>query len=206
MHSLSPFCLTSQASSTYILLGHRHGIYVMTETTLFFAFTSVGFPITTSIWSYCHKDITMSRHSSLSKHKRGHSSSSNSTTEDYIAQSKSIVDLLNEVVTERPYEWETYLASARSAMNALDHVRFFRETNRFVEQVWLLDSLQDYAFHDPDNGYIQDIAVWCESSWLRLLRTFPENTQILTGGCPTPACDTSESDRRLILLLCQDLI
>jgi len=155
--------------------------------------------------SCCHKyslkDLSttsiMSRHTKSSKHKRTHCSTVDSASEDYIAQSKSIVDLLNEVVTDRPWEWETYLDSARSAMNALDHVRFFRETNRFVEQIWILNGLQDFAFHEPDSGYIQDIAVWCESSWLRILRTFPDNEQILTGECFTLVYDTSEHDRRL---------
>lgn len=117
-----------------------------------------------------------------------------STSESLIEQSKSIVDLLNEIIDQRPHEWETYVVSARSAMNALDHVRFFRESNRFVEQVWLLNGLQDFAFHDPDSGCIQDIAVWCETSWLRLLRTFPDEEQILTGKSPEWAREKSEAD------------
>lgn len=123
----------------------------------------------------------MSRQSGSSKSNRHRTSAMNSASEGLIEQSKSIVDLLNVVVTNRRQEWEIYVVSARSAMNALDHVHFFHETNRLVEQVWLIHGIQDFAFHDPDTGYIQDMALWCEQSWLRLLRSFPDNGQILAG-------------------------
>jgi hypothetical protein len=88
---------------------------------------------------------------------------------------------LYDVVANSPDEWETYLASARSAVTALDHLRFFRDPQRFAEQVWILHGLQDYAFHDPDSGSIRDIAEWAQASWLKVLRNYPENEQVLTG-------------------------
>ncbi len=98
-----------------------------------------------------------------------------------IEQVKSIVAQLNGVVASSPHEWETYLPSARSALEALEHVRFFRDPQRYAEQVWILNGLQDYAFHDSDSGSILDVADFCQASWLRILRNYPESVEILMG-------------------------
>ena len=123
----------------------------------------------------------MSRHSGSSRHRSHHSRSTEENPEDLVEQVKSIVTLLYEVVSSRPYEWEEYLPSARSALRALDHLRFFRDPQRFAEQVWMLHGLQDYAFHDADSGCIHDIAEWCQAAWLRILRNYPDNVETLTG-------------------------
>lgn len=122
-----------------------------------------------------------SRHSGSSRHRSHQARAVDGNPEDLVEQVKSIVTLLNEVVSSRPHEWETYLPSARSAVTALDHLRFFRDPQRFAEQVWILHGLQDFAFHDADAGAIQDIAEWCQTAWLRVLRNFPENVETLTG-------------------------
>ncbi|OBT54589.1 hypothetical protein VE04_04033 [Pseudogymnoascus sp. 24MN13] len=59
--------------------------------------------------------------------------------------------------------------------------RFLKDTGRLQEQVWLIQVLQDYSFHDADEGCIQDISQWCQSSWLRVLRDHPNNVTILKG-------------------------
>ena len=120
--------------------------------------------------------------SSSSRHHRSHRSRSTETNqEDVIEQVKSVVTTLNDVTYTRPHEWESYLPSARSAMTALDHIRFFRDPERVTEQIWIINGLQDYAFHDADNGSIRDIAEWCQTAWLRILRNYPENVETLTG-------------------------
>ncbi|KAH7416918.1 hypothetical protein BKA64DRAFT_701709 [Cadophora sp. MPI-SDFR-AT-0126] len=122
-----------------------------------------------------------SRHSGSSRHRSHQSRSTDTNAEDMIQQVKTIVTQLNDVVASNPHEWETYLPSARSALAALEHVRFFRDPQRFAEQVWILHGLQDYAFHDADSGCIPDIADFCQASWLRILRNYPENVETLTG-------------------------
>jgi len=123
----------------------------------------------------------MSRHSGSSRHRSHHSKNTEENTEDLVEQVKSIVTLLYEVVSTRPQEWESYLPSARSAITALEQLRFFRDHERFAEQVWILHGLQDFAFHDADSGSIRDIAEWCQAAWLRVLRNYPENVDVLTG-------------------------
>lgn len=123
----------------------------------------------------------MSRHSGSSRHRSHQQRSSETNSEDTIEQVKAVVNQLNGVMSSAPHDWETYLPSARSAMSALDHLRFFRDTQRYTEQVWILHGLQDFAFHDPDAGAIRDVAEWCQAAWLRILRNYPDDVETLTG-------------------------
>lgn len=125
--------------------------------------------------------LNMSRHSGSSRHRSHQPRSSETNSEDTVEQAKAVVNQLNTVLTSAPHQWETYLPSARSAMSALDHVRFFRDSHRYNEQIWILHGLQDFAFHDPDRGAIRDVAEWCQAAWLRILRNYPEDVETLTG-------------------------
>lgn len=127
-----------------------------------------------------------SRHAGSSRHRSNHArSSTEDNTEDLIEQVKGIITGLVDMISCRPHEWQTYLPSARSAVTALERLRFFRDPQRFAEQVWILQGLQDYAFHDSDSGFLLDIAQFTETSWLRLLRNHPDNVETLTGiQCP----------------------
>ena len=116
-----------------------------------------------------------------SQHRRHSSRSTDGDSEDVIEQIKQVITSLDDVVSSRPHQWETYLASARSAVTALERLRFFRDPARFAEQVWIIQGLQDYAYHDADTGCIEDIAEFCQASWLRVLRNFPDNVEVLTG-------------------------
>jgi hypothetical protein len=123
-------------------------------------------------------DVTMSRNSRSSRHQ----SKSDGASEDMVEQVKSIITLLDEVVSSRPNDCATYIPSARSAVTALEQLRFFRDPQRFAEQVWILQGLQDFAFYDADNGCVQDVADFCQNSWLRVLRNYPENVDVLKGA------------------------
>ncbi|KFY26861.1 hypothetical protein V491_01138 [Pseudogymnoascus sp. VKM F-3775] len=102
-------------------------------------------------------------------------------SEANLAKVKNNLVLLDKMLSERPQEWEQWLSTARSAMCAIDAMRFFKDTRRFQEQVWLIQVLQDYSFHDADEGCIRDIAQWCQSSWLRVLKNHPDNVTVLNG-------------------------
>lgn len=121
----------------------------------------------------------MSRSSKSSRHQ---SRTAEGNPEDMVEQVKSIVTLLGEVVSSRPHECETYIPSARSAITAVEHLRFFRDPARFAEQVWIIQGLQDFAFYDADNGSVRDIVDFCQNAWLRVLRNYPENVDVLTGS------------------------
>jgi hypothetical protein len=109
--------------------------------------------------------------------------------EGLVEQVKNIVTSLYEVVTSRSHERDTYVASARSAVTALNHLRFFRDPHRFAEQIWIIQGLQDFACHDADNGTIQDIAEFCQTAWLRVLRNYPDNVDTLIGKLILLSCE-----------------
>jgi hypothetical protein len=85
------------------------------------------------------------------------------------------------VLNEHRGEWEIYLPVARSAIKSLEEVEYFSLPGRLAEQRWMVQVLQNYAYHDSDDGSIQDIADWCQASWLRILRDHPEDVESLTG-------------------------
>lgn len=120
-----------------------------------------------------------SRHRS-SKHKEKGTILSEKS-EANLANVKNNLELLNKMLSERPQEWEQWLSTARTAMRAIDAMRFLKDTGRVQEQIWLIQVLQDYSFHDADEGCIRDISQWCQSSWLRVLRDHPDNVAILKG-------------------------
>jgi hypothetical protein len=120
-----------------------------------------------------------SKHRS-SKHKEKGTALSEKS-EANLANVKNNLVLLNKMLSERPGEWEQWLSTARLAMRAIDAMSFLKDTGRLQEQVWLIQVLQDYSFHDADEGCIQDISQWCQSSWLRVLRDHPNNVTILKG-------------------------
>ncbi|RDL34515.1 uncharacterized protein BP5553_07643 [Venustampulla echinocandica] len=124
----------------------------------------------------------MSRQSGGSRQHGSQSRNIDGHHEGVIAQVKSIVTQLDGVLSSSPHEWATYVPSARSAMGAIDRIHFFRDRQRFAEQIWVLQGLQDFAYHDPDSGCIRDIAEWCQIAWLRILQDHPENLEALTGG------------------------
>lgn len=102
-------------------------------------------------------------------------------SESVLAKVKNNLTLLDEMLSDRPHEWEGWLSTARSAMSTIDAIHFFRDTGRLQEQTWLIQILQDYAFHDADEGCIRDIAEWCQASWLRILRDHTDDATILNG-------------------------
>lgn len=123
----------------------------------------------------------MSRRSESSRQRAHQSKQTNGNSEGVVEQVKNAITSLDDVLATRPHEWETYVPSARSAMTGLDRIHFFRDPQRLAEQIWIIQGLQDFAYHDADSGAIRDIADWCQAAWLRILRNYPENVEALTG-------------------------
>ncbi|KAI9745216.1 MAG: hypothetical protein M1818_001494 [Claussenomyces sp. TS43310] len=98
-----------------------------------------------------------------------------------VEATKRLVSDINDMLLDSPEQWHSYRSVSRSVMNTLDQIRFFRIAQRLPEQIWFLRTLQDFAFHDADNGYLGDVAEWCQSKWLRVLRDHPENSEVLSG-------------------------
>jgi len=95
---------------------------------------------------------------------------------------RGVLTGIENMLTEHRDEWENYLLAARSTIASLDEAEYFSLPDRLSEQRWTVQVLQDYAYHDSDDGSIQDIADWCQASWLRILRDHPDDVETLTGS------------------------
>jgi hypothetical protein len=95
---------------------------------------------------------------------------------------RSILTGIENMLTENRDDWENYLPAARSTIASIDQVEYFSLPHRLAEQRRIVQVLQDYAYHDSDDGSIQDIANWCQASWLRILRDHPDDAETLTGS------------------------
>ncbi len=103
-------------------------------------------------------------------------------TADYIIDSvKTVLKAIENMLNENRDQWENYLPAARSTISSIDEVDFFGLRRDLVEQRWIVQVLQDYAYHDSDYGSVQDIADWCQVSWLRILQDHPDDVDTLTG-------------------------
>jgi hypothetical protein len=105
-------------------------------------------------------------------------------TEAVVASVKGVLTQIDSMLAENADDWEAHLPGAQSAISSLDRINFIRAPNRLEEQKWVVQVLQDYAYHDSDEGAIQDIAEWCQAAWLRVLRDHPGDATALEGKVP----------------------
>lgn len=101
--------------------------------------------------------------------------------ESIVASVKRLLSQIDNMLADDNDDWQAYLQSARSAISSLDRINFIRAPNRLPEQKWIIQILQDYAYHDSDEGAIRDIAEWCQAAWLRILRDHAGDVTALTG-------------------------
>ncbi|KAH8815132.1 hypothetical protein F5884DRAFT_871294 [Xylogone sp. PMI_703] len=123
----------------------------------------------------------MSRQAGASRRRTRQQRALDREIEAEIEGIRAIVTSLYEVASQQSEEWESHLPSARTTMSTLDRLQYFRDPDRFDEQIWIIRGFQDYAFHDTDSGTIQDVATWCQGAWLSVLRNHPENMECLCG-------------------------
>ncbi|KAK5124226.1 hypothetical protein LTR85_001929 [Meristemomyces frigidus] len=94
---------------------------------------------------------------------------------------KTSVAQINNVLRTSPQQWRTYLNLARSVIAHLDATTLMQQPSRATEQAWIIAALQRLAFADPDNGEVEDIAVWCARQWQILLQRDTQNVAALRG-------------------------
>ncbi|KAI9695472.1 MAG: hypothetical protein M1820_008574 [Bogoriella megaspora] len=77
--------------------------------------------------------------------------------------------------------WQSFLASARGAMAAIDATRYMRRDEILDDQIWLVQGLQNLASQEPDVGVILDISEWCLRNWLIILQDHSDSVEVLKG-------------------------
>lgn len=91
---------------------------------------------------------------------------------------KSAVAQLEAVLQSHPHAWRNYLQSARGVMAAVDSMSSIGAD----DWSWIVSVLQDLGFADADQGGVTDITNWCQSQWLAILESRPNNTAALRGS------------------------
>ena len=81
-----------------------------------------------------------------------------------------------------PTNINTRLGTARAIIAYLDTTGFMTWRDRFDDQIFVISELQNLAYHETDNGGVQDIAQWCIRQYLFLLNNSQEERiETLTG-------------------------
>lgn len=93
---------------------------------------------------------------------------------------KTAVAQLEAVLRSHPHAWRNYLQSARSVITAINSIPSV-ETNDWT---WIVTVLQDLGFADADSGGVSDVTNWCQSKWLAILESQPNNTAAQRGWSP----------------------
>ncbi|KAL1633644.1 hypothetical protein SLS56_002792 [Neofusicoccum ribis] len=90
---------------------------------------------------------------------------------------KTAVAQIEAVLKSHPHAWRNYLQSARSVITAVNSISSIGT----ADWTWIIAVLQDLGFADADDGGVADISNWCQSQWLAILESRPNNTPALRG-------------------------
>ena len=80
---------------------------------------------------------------------------------------------------------QEFFALARSAIASFDQLDYMNDLGRTTEQVAVLNTLQNLAYLNADEGGIRDIADWCLRQWLTVLNRDQECLEALQGAQTT---------------------
>ncbi|MBE7181405.1 MAG: hypothetical protein INR71_09400 [Terriglobus roseus] len=89
--------------------------------------------------------------------------------------------LIYAMLDADPSHWEQHLPAARDIMRTLDALQFFDRPDALPDQLWFVQGLQRFAFHDPDADLVPDVATWCLRQWLIIHRRHPDHVGALRG-------------------------
>ena len=71
--------------------------------------------------------------------------------------------------------------TARTIIQFLHTSTFMIWPDCYDDQIFLITEMQKIAYHEADDGGVQDIAQWCIMQFLDILARYPDSIQALTG-------------------------
>ncbi|KAL2357713.1 hypothetical protein BJ546DRAFT_323740 [Cryomyces antarcticus] len=101
--------------------------------------------------------------------------------EQRISACKASVRQIYTMLHSSPNDWRYYIVTARGVIASIESTTFMHSSSRVAEQTWLVNGLQQLAYHDADNGNVPDVADWCTRQWLTILQRHPDNVPALNG-------------------------
>ncbi|KAF8477009.1 hypothetical protein BDZ91DRAFT_787615 [Kalaharituber pfeilii] len=101
------------------------------------------------------------------------------SAEQYIASAKQ--GLINARCWLQTSDWRNGLSTVRSCINYVNTSQIMLNDNRLDERLWILNEVQQFAYHDADSGGISELSSWCEVEYNRILSAFPCHVGALTA-------------------------
>jgi hypothetical protein len=66
-------------------------------------------------------------------------------------------------------ELSNRLSTTRNIISWINSTNALDETDRYEDQVWMINQIQNVAYHDSDRGAVEDIAQWSIRAYLQVL-------------------------------------
>lgn len=101
------------------------------------------------------------------------------TSEQYIASAKQ--GLINARSYLQTPNWRNGVSAVRTCISYVDASQIMFNNSRLEERLWILNEVQQFAYHDLDAGGVKDLATWCEVEYNRILSTNPSHIGALRG-------------------------
>ncbi|KAF8424592.1 hypothetical protein EV426DRAFT_665271 [Tirmania nivea] len=99
------------------------------------------------------------------------------TSEQYIASSKQ--GLMNARSYLQIPNWRDGISAVRTCISYVNASQIMFNDSRLEERLWILNEVQQFAYHDSDAGGVKDLATWCEIEYNRILSTYPSHVGAL---------------------------
>lgn len=101
------------------------------------------------------------------------------TSEQYIASAKQ--GLINARSFLQTPNWRHGISAVKTCISYVNAAQIMFNDSRLEERLWILNEVQQFAYHDPDAGSVKDLATWCEIEHNRILSTNPSHVGALRG-------------------------
>ena len=101
------------------------------------------------------------------------------TSEQYIASAKQgLIDARSYLQSAN---WTHGTSAVKTCINYINASQMMFNDSRLDERLWILNEVQQFAYHDPDAGGITELATWCEIEYNRILSVNPLHVGALQG-------------------------
>ena len=98
--------------------------------------------------------------------------------EPFIVTARTTISQINSASPGSLYQYEQH---ARAAVSYVDRGQLMFAPARLDEQIWVVDSLQRFTQATSATAGVQEVALWCEMQWNRILQYHAENLAALQG-------------------------